>query len=273
MSRMQTIIEPGRTRSLRNPAELWQARELLLLLAWRDFRVRYRQTAIGAAWAIIEPLATACILTFLFHGVARLDAGYPYTLFCYSGALAWTFFARILRSSSVSLVANAGMLGKAYFPRILLPVSAAVVALVDLLFALAAFVPIALLHGSIPGPALLLLPLWVALAAACGVGVGVALAVINVRFRDVTHALPLVTQLWMFLTPVAFPLHAVPESWRWLLLLNPLTGVVEGMRWSLLPDYPLDPSAVASACIGAAAAICVGLPVFHAGERGLADIA
>lgn len=267
------VIERGSTRSLRDPAALWRRRELLAMLAWRDFRVRYRQTAIGAAWAIIEPLATALVLTLLFHNVARLNSGYPYLLFCCAGTLAWTLFARVLRGTSVSLTANAGLLGKAYFPRLLLPASAALVAFVDLLFALAAYAGVALYFGVAPGPAVVTLPLWVALGGVCAGGIGAGLAVVNVRFRDVTHALPFVVQLWMLLTPVAYPLSEVPQAWRWVYLLNPLTGAVEGMRWALLPAYPLAPETIVSALLGAAASILVGLTLFHVGERELADIA
>ncbi|MBI5865086.1 MAG: ABC transporter permease [Planctomycetes bacterium] len=273
MTGAATIIECGATRSLRNPRELWNYRELLALLAWRDFRVRYRQTALGATWAILEPLATACVLTLLFHAIARLEAGYPYTLFCCAGALPWTFCARVLRGTSVSLTANAGLLGKAYFPRLLLPASSAAVAFVDLGFALLAYLPLALYFGLPPGWAALSLPLWILLGAACAGGIGAGLAVINVRFRDVSHAMPLLLQLWMLLTPVAYPLASVPDRWRWLMVLNPLTGVVEGMRWALLPDYPLSPAVVVSAVVGALVALAGGLLLFHAGERELADIA
>lgn len=269
---MQTIIEPGATRSLHNPRGLWRYRELLVLLAWRDVRVRYRQTLIGAGWAVVEPLATALVFTLLFHGLARLDAGYPYALFCYAGALPWMLFSRTLRGAAGSLIANAGLLGKAYFPRVLLPGSATLVSFVDLAFGLLAFVPLALLLGALPGPAILLLPVWALLAAMCGGGLGAGLAVLNARFRDIHHALPLLVQIWMLLTPVAYPLTAVPAAWRWLFLLNPMTGIVEGVRWSLLPGYPLPADALASALAGSALALAGGLLCFHVGERGLADV-
>ncbi len=270
---MKTVIEAGAARSLRDPRGLWRSRELLLLLAWRDFRVRYRQTVVGAAWAVVEPLVSALVFTLLFHGLAKLDAGFPYPLFCFAGTLAWTHFARTLRGTSVSLVANAGLLSKTYFPRLLLPASASVVSVVDLGFSLIAYVPLALYFHSRPGVEVLLLPVWVLLAGICATGLGAALSVLNVRMRDVTHALPLLTQVWMLLTPVAWPLSSAPPHWRAVLILNPLAGIVEGMRWSLLPGYPLPPDALAAALLGTVLCFSLGLLCFHLGERDLADVA
>lgn len=273
MSGPLLVIQPGGAGALRQLAELWRFRELLGLIAWRDFRVRYRQTIIGAGWALAEPLVAALLFTWLFRDVAGLASGpVPYPLFCCAGALVWTFFSRSLRSASASLVANSGLLGKAYFPRLVLPVAGVSVCVVDFGVALLAYLGLAAWYGAGPGPRALLLPMWAGLIACSATGLGAALAVVNVRYRDVGQALPFMLQVWMFTTPVAYPLTAAPPNWTWLLYLNPLTGLVEGARWSLLPNYPLDPALALGGATSSVALLLLGLACFLRGQRGLADV-
>lgn len=253
--------------------DVWRYRELLGFLAWRDVRVRYAQTAVGFAWAFLEPLAAALLFTFAFHRVAGLSAGeVPYPIWAFAGLLGWTFFGRVLRDSSASIVTNAALLRKVYFPRLILPCSVMLAGFVDLACAGATFIILSLVYGAPTGGAIITLPVWVALAGMIALGTGLIFASINVWFRDVTQAMPFLIQVWLLATPVAYPLSAVPDGWRPLLLANPMTGAVEGLRWALLADYPL---ATDAACVSAVAApllLLGGAAVFTRVQRTFADV-
>jgi lipopolysaccharide transport system permease protein len=267
------IIDAHHCRGLIPWQELWRARELLGFLAWRDVSVRYRQTLLGAAWAVLEPLTQVLLFTLIFHRLAGVNGGHaPYPVYCYSGILSWLLFSRVLRATTVSLVSNASLLTKAYFPRLLLPLSGLLATLVDFACALAVYFVLLACYHVTPPAALLTLPLWMLLAAGHALAVGLTLAAINVRFRDVSQAITLLTQLWMFATPVAYPLSTIPERWRSIYLLNPMAGVVEGMRWALLPDYAFDASTLVPGLLVGALALLVGLHTFRSTEQRLADI-
>lgn len=268
-----TIIQADGTSALADFRDLWRFRELLCFLAWRDIRVRYRQTLLGAAWALLEPLASVVLFTLLFNRMAGFDSGsIPYPLYCCAAVLLWTFFARSLRATTVSLVANSGLVTKAYFPRLILPLSSQLATLVDFACALLMFFALAAYFGSPIDMAVLTVPLWVALAALNALGVGLFLAAVNVRFRDVSQAVPFLTQVWMFATPVAYPLDQIPPAWLGVYLLNPMVGVVESMRWALLPGYAFEPILLVPTVLVGAAMLLAGLSWFHRTQRRFADI-
>ncbi len=268
-----TIIRPTDAGTLFEARELWQHRELLGFLAWRDVRVRYRQTLLGAAWALIEPFVSVVLFTLVFNRLAGLDSGsIPYPLYCYAAVLLWTYFSRALRATTVSLVANSALVTKAYFPRLVLPLSGLLATVVDFACALVMYFVLVAYYGVTPSISILTLPIWVLLAALNALGVGLVLASINVRFRDVSQAVPFMTQMWMFATPVAYPLATIPAQWQGLYLLNPMVGVVEGMRWALLPDYSFDPALLASSIGVGIIMLLVGLAWFRRTQRRFADI-
>ncbi len=271
-----TVIEANRSGILAEIRESWRYRELLGFLAWRDIRVRYRHTFVGFAWALIEPFLTVVAFTLLFNRIAGIEsADIPYPLYCYAAMLVWNFFARALRDSTTSFVTNATLVRKVYFPRLVLPTACIVAAGVDFACALVMYGAMLLYYGITPTWAILTLPFWVALAAFNALGVGLALAAINVRFRDITQALPFLLQLWLLATPIAYPLQSVPASWLGWYLLNPLVAVAQGMRWALLPESTVttvDPQLlVTSVCINALL-LWAGLRVFQRSQKGFADV-
>jgi lipopolysaccharide transport system permease protein len=268
-----TIIDARATAALLDVRELWRYRELLLFLAWRDLRVRYRQTLLGAGWALLEPLAGMLLFTLVFNRMAEIRAGeLPYPLYCYAGLLLWTFFGRALRATTVSLVANAGLATKVYFPRLILPLAAQAACVADLLCALAMFFVLLAWYGMGASWRLATLPLWAGLAGLQALGVGLVLAAVNVRYRDVTQVVPLLTQVWMFATPVVYPLSAIPPRWLWVYTLNPLTSAVQGARWALLPDQPFDLGELLPSLVWGVFFLWVGLVCFRHVERRFADI-
>lgn len=229
------VIEASRAWVPINFPDLWSYRELLYFLVWRDVRVRYKQTVLGAAWAILQPLVTMIIFTYFFGKLARVPTeGIPYPIFFYTGLLLWTYFSNSVMSGANSLIGNTNLVTKVYFPRLIIPASAIGAGLVD--FAIASFLLIGLLiYYSFPVTLgyLMLIPL-VALTTLFALGMAVLLAALNVRYRDVRYALPFLIQVWLFVSPVIYPSTLVPEEWRWMMILNPLTGVIEGFRAALL---------------------------------------
>jgi len=231
---LPSIIQP--TRGLARPDlhALWQFRELLYFLVWRDVKVRYKQTALGAAWALCQPLMQMVVLTLVFGTFARLPSdGYPYAAFVYAGLVPWTYLSTAVAAASTSVVAEQAMLTKVWFPRLLLPLAAIVRPAVDFALSLAAAVVLLAWYGIHPAARLLELPAWITLAAATAGCLGLWLSALHVRFRDVQHVIPLLLQVWLFASPVAYPVSLVPERWRWLYGLNPLAGVIDGFRWAL----------------------------------------
>jgi lipopolysaccharide transport system permease protein len=238
-------IRPSRGWVALNLRELWAYRELLLFLVWRDVKVRYKQTALGAAWAIIQPLFTMLTFTLFFGHLAGMPSdGIPYALFAYAGLLPWTYFATAVTASGNSLVGNANLIGKVYFPRMAIPGAAVLGSLVDLGVALPVLVGLMAYYQVWPTWNLLLVPGLVLVLTLMALGVGMWMSALQVKYRDIRYVLPFLIQLWMFASPVIYPLSLVPGKWQWLLALNPLTGIIEGFRAAFL-GQPIDWAALA----------------------------
>src|ERR1051325_568800 len=215
--------------------ELWEYRELLYFLTWRDIKVRYKQTALGAAWAIIQPFFMMVVFSLFFGKLGRIPSdGIPYPVFVYCALLPWQLFAHALSESSNSLVSNQNLITKVYFPRLVVPISAVLGGLVDFAIAFIILLGMMAYYGIAPTVMIVTLPLFLVLAVATALGVGLWLSALNVQYRDVRYTIAFLTQFWLFATPVAYPSSLVPERWRWLYGLNPMAGVVEGFRWALL---------------------------------------
>jgi lipopolysaccharide transport system permease protein len=259
------VSEPGL-------GELWRYRELLYFLTWRDVKLRYKQTLLGAAWAIIQPLFAMLLFTFIFARLTRVPSdNIPYPLFAYAGLLPWTFFANAISSSANSLVGNAGLVTKVYFPRLIIPASPVLAGLVDLAIAFVLLIPLLIYYRINLSWQLLLLPAFIAWATLLAFAVGVILATLNVRYRDIRYALPFMVQLWLFASPVIYPLSIVPARWRWLVMLNPMTGIIEGVRASLFGNTfdwtPISVSIAVTVCI-----LGLSFYYFRRAEDNFADI-
>jgi len=214
--------------------ELWAARELLYFFVWRDVKIRYKQTAIGAAWAVLQPFMTMMVFSLFFGALAKIPShGLPYPIFYYSALLPWMYFAGALQNATNVVVEQQRVITKVYFPRLVLPLSAVVAGLLDFAIAFLVFLAMMAYYRIAPGPAILLFPCFLLLAVLTALGVGLWLSALNAVYRDVRHVLPFLVQFWMFASPVAYPSSLVPERWRWLYGLNPMAGVIEGFRWSL----------------------------------------
>ncbi len=227
-------IEPHKAWVPLNLRALWECRELLYFLMWRDIKVRYKQTVLGAAWAVIQPLVTMIVFTFFFGKLARVPTeGVPAPIFYYTGLLLWTFFSNGVTSGAISLVGNSNLITKVYFPRLIIPSAAIGAGLLDFGIAAVLLVPLLVYYGfPVTASYLMILPL-ILLTTLLSLGVGVWFSALNVRYRDVRYALPFLIQVWMFVSPIIYPSSLVPEEWRWVLTLNPLTGVVESFRAAL----------------------------------------
>jgi len=228
-------IEPTRGSVSLMLSELWQYRELLYFLTWRDIKVRYKQTALGAAWAIIQPFFAMVVFSLFFGKLAKVPSdGIPYPIFTFTALVPWTFFANALNQSSNSVVTSSHIVKKIYFPRLIVPISSTLSGLVDFIFAFVVLLGMMLYFNITPTSNIVFLPLFVLLALAAALGVGLWLAAINVQYRDVRYAVPFLIQIWMFTTPIVYPSTLLPEPWRTLYGINPMAGVVEGFRWALL---------------------------------------
>jgi lipopolysaccharide transport system permease protein len=253
--------------------ELWRFRELLYFLTLRDLKVRYKQTAIGVAWALIQPVLAVAIFTVIFGHFAKMPSGHvPYPVFAFTAVLPWTYFAEAVRRSSTGLVSDSELIRKVFFPRLIVPLASVVSPLVD--FAVGFLVLMALFawYGVVPTPFIILLPVFLLVAAALALSIGLWLGPLGVRFRDVTHALPFLIQVWLYASPVAYPITIVPERWRLLYSLNPMVGVIEGFRWVLLGAEHPDLRAMAITCVFIVASLAGGLIYFRNMERSFADI-
>ena len=256
-----------------NLAEVWRYRELLWFLALRDIRVRYKQTALGVAWAVLQPLLTMAVFSVFFGKLGKMPSdGLPYPVFTFCALLPWQLFANALGSASNSLVQNQNLITKVYFPRLVIPLAAAVAGLVDFGIAFVILLGLMAYYGIAPGPAIVLLPLFVLLALAASLAVGLFLSALNVRYRDVRYTLPFLTQFWLFVTPVAYPSSIVPEGWRWLYGLNPLAGVVEGFRWALLGNANAPERVVVVSAVATVAGLVGALFYFRRVEASFADV-
>jgi lipopolysaccharide transport system permease protein len=234
------VIEPPRGWNLINLRETWRYRELLYYLAWRDVKVRYKQTTIGAMWAILQPFLTMVVFSVIFgRFIPMPSAGTPYPIFAYAALLPWTFFAASLNRSGNCLVYDANLISKIYFPRIILPVAAVLALLVDFGIAFIILLAMMLFYGVVPGATLLLLPIAFLSALVTALGVGLWVSALNARYRDIGYIMPFLVQLWLFISPVAYSSTIIPARWRYLYSLNPMVGVVESFRWVLLGHQSL----------------------------------
>ena len=268
------VIEPRSSWVALNLRDLWSYRELLYFLTWRDIKVRYKQTFFGVAWAIMQPLFTMLVFTLFFGRLAGMDArteGMPYPLFAFAGLLPWTFFANAITNSGNSLVGSANLITKVYFPRMIIPGAAVTAGLVDLgigfilLFGLMIYYQVTLTWT------LLMLPVMVILTALLAVGVGMWLSALNVKYRDIRFALPFVIQLWLFVSPVIFPSSILPENWRWVMALNPLTGIIEGYRSSVF-GRPINWTALGISAVITLVLLIYASYSFRRMEKTFADI-
>lgn len=253
--------------------ELWEYRELLYFLTWRDIKVRYKQTVIGAAWAVLQPFLTMVVFTLVFKNIAAVPSdGLPYPVFAYTALLPWNLFAGALNRSSTSVVGQANLISKVYFPRLIVPLSATISGIIDFAIAFVILVGMMVWFGIAPTWGVLSLPLFIFLALGAAFSVGLWLSALNVRYRDVGHTIPFVTQLWMFASPVAYPVSVVPEEWRLLYSLNPMVGVIEGFRWALLGKAHPDFQVIALSAVIVAALSLGGMVYFRRTERTFADV-
>ncbi|HEV8722677.1 MAG TPA: ABC transporter permease [Candidatus Binatia bacterium] len=252
---------------------VWDYRELLFFLIWRDVKVRYKQTAVGAGWSIIQPLMTMAIFTIVFGKFAKFPSdGVPYPIFAFAALLPWNYFARALDRSGTSLVAGSNLIRKVYFPRLILPLSAALAPVVDLAVAFLTLLGMMIWFGISPTWGVLALPLFLSLAFLTALSVGLWLSAIHVRFRDVGYLIPFLTQFWMYASPVAYSVSMVPEEWRLLYSLNPMAGVIEGFRWALLGKESPDFGVMAVSATVVLALFAGGIIYFKAMEKTFADV-
>jgi lipopolysaccharide transport system permease protein len=267
-----TIVDPSSGWAALRLGELWAYRELLFFLVWRDVKVRYKQTALGVAWAVLQPLLTMFVFSLFFGRLARMASdGLPYPVFNLAGLVPWTFFAFGLNEAATSVVGSRQLITKVYFPRLAIPLATVLAGLVDFAIAFLLLVGVMAWYGIVPGlEALVVIPL-VLLAFVTALGVGLWLAALNVQYRDVRYVLPFLTQLWLFATPIVYPSSLVPAAWRPVYGLNPMVGVVDGFRWALLGSAPPGPILAVSTCAALALALG-GIFYFRRMERAFADI-
>jgi lipopolysaccharide transport system permease protein len=268
-----TVIEPRKHGLAIDFRALWQYRELLYFLVWRDVKVRYKQTVLGVGWAILQPLLTMVVFSAVFGGFAKIPSdGVPYPIFAYVALLPWNYFAGAFSRSGQSLVNSANLITKVYFPRLIIPISAALAGLVDFAVAFVILLGMMLFYGIRPTPALWTLPLFILLALITALAVGLWLAALNVKYRDVGYIIPFLAQLWLYASPVAYPTSLVPERWRLLFSLNPMAGVIDGFRWALLGTATLDWRVLAISCLIVVVILFSGLAYFNRTEEVFADV-
>lgn len=266
------VITPATGWPFPDLREVWRYRELLYFMVWRDIKSRFKQTALGVTWVVLQPILTMVVFTVFFGRLAGIPSeGVPYPIYTFAALLPWQLYAHSVTHSGESLVTNRELLTKVYFPRLLIPVSGVLVGLVDFALAFVVFLLLMLYYGMMPTAAVAAVPLLVVLACVTALSVGLWLSVLNVRYRDVRLTIPFFVQFWLFVTPIAYPASLVPEAWRMVYALNPMVGVVEGFRWALLgTPETLHPSLFVS--VGVVAALLVGgLFYFRRMERTFAD--
>lgn len=277
-SHEELVLEAGRTER-HYWRDLWRFRELLYILTWRDVAVRYKQTAVGVAWALLQPVAQMMVMVVIFSKVAQLpsDGGAPYALMVFAAMLPWQFFASSISSAGMSIVANANLISKVYFPRLIIPVSAVVTSFADFLIAFAILVVLMLWYGYPPTWRVLALPLFVLLAMLASIGPGLLITAVNTRYRDFRFVIPFIVQFGLYISPVGFSSAVVRERFGETLFvlysLNPMVGVIEGFRWAILGDgIALNATSVALSCALSAAFLMLGLLYFRRLERSFADV-
>jgi lipopolysaccharide transport system permease protein len=271
---MVTILEAGRAEK-NYWRDLWHYRELFQVLAWRDVSVRYKQTIIGVAWALIRPFLTMIVFTIIFGKVAKLptEGAVPYALMVFAGMLPWTFFATALSEASGSLINNANLISKVYFPRLIVPTATVVVAFIDFLISFVILVGMMVWYQFLPGWQVLLLPVFVALAFFASLGPGLWITALNVKYRDFRYVIPFIVQFGLYISPVGFSSSVIPEQWRLLYSLNPMVGVIDGFRWCLLGGQTtIDWQAFGMSLAVTVFFLWIGIRKFRATEKSFADL-
>ena len=267
-----TLIRPGRRALRASPRELWEFRELLYFLVWRDAKVRYKQTVLGALWSVLQPLMTMGVFALFFGRLAGVPSdGHPYPLFAFAALVPWTYFATALGNGAGSLVGSQHLIAKVYFPRLLIPMASVITPIIDFGIAFAVLVLMLIWYGVAPSAALLAVPAFALLAVATALAAGLWFAALNVEYRDVRYVLPFVVQFWLFATPVAYPASLVPAEWRVFYGLNPMASVVEGFRWAMLGS-PAPGGMVAVSIAIVAVALAGGVAYFRRMEGTFADV-
>ena len=271
--KIENIIRPRPGWIAVDWRELWDSRELLVFLVWRDITVRYKQTVLGVAWAVLQPVFSMVVFTIIFGNLAKLPSdGVAYPVFVYAGLLPWMFFSNAVTGASQSLIRQQALLTKIYLPRLFVPAAAVGGGLVDMAVSFAVFAVLMMVYGVTPGLGLLTLPLLVALTAVAALGIGLTLAAVTVTYRDFRYVVPFLIQAGLYLSPVIYPVGLVPERWRWVLALNPMTGIIQGFRSSLL-GKPWQFDTLAISVLVSTLLLVYGLFYFRKMERRFADVA
>jgi len=256
-----------------NLRELWEYRELLYFFVWRDLKVRYKQTAIGAAWAVLQPLMTMLVFSLFFGALAHIPSnGLPYPIFYFSALLPWIYFAGALQNATNTIVEHQRVITKVFFPRLLLPLSAVISGLVDFLAGFVVLIAMLFYYRIVPHGAIVWLPLFLLLAVLTALGAGLWLSALNAIYRDVRYVLPFLVQFWMFASPVAYPSSLIPQRWRWLYSLNPMTGVIEGFRWALTGAARPPTGLLVASAVAVTLVLGCGVAYFQKMESTIADV-
>jgi lipopolysaccharide transport system permease protein len=267
------VVKPSKGWISLNLRDLWEYRELLYFLTWRDIKVRYKQTVLGAAWAIIQPFLTMVVFSLFFGKLAKVPSdGIPYPIFAYAALVPWTFFANGLSQSSSSMVENANLVKKVYFPRMVVPISSVISGVVDFVLAFLVLLAMMCFYGVFPTKNVICLPLLLVMAFVTALGVGLWLSALNVQFRDVRYTVPFLTQFWLFATPIAYPSSLLAEPWRTIYGINPMVGVVEGFRWALLGTETAPGLIIIVSALVALALLVGGAFYFRRMEKTFADV-
>ncbi|BBB49441.1 ABC transporter permease [Pelolinea submarina] len=267
------IIRPTSGWAALNLRDLWVYRELVYFMTWRDLKVRYKQTALGAAWAILQPFLTMVVFSIFFGNLAGVPSdGVPYPIFSYTALIPWTLFSKALQDASRSLVNSSHMITKVYFPRMILPLASVLAGIVDFLIAFVVLLAMMAFYHVVPTANIWTIPLFLILALITATGVSLWLSALNVLYRDINYVLPFLTQFWMYITPIAYPSSMVPEKWRLLYAVNPMTGVVEGFRWALLGSGEAPGMMTLVSTLVAIVLLVSGMFYFKRMERLFADM-
>lgn len=267
------LIRPSRGWAALQLGQLWEYRELLYFLAWRDVKVRYKQTALGVAWVVLQPLLTTLIFTVIFGNLAKLPSeNLPYAVFAMAGLVPWSYFSSAFSKGGASLVNSANLISKVYFPRLIVPITGVLGGLIDFAIGFVVLLVLMLAYGVAPTAAVLTLPFFVLLAVVTALGVSLWLSALNVQYRDITYLIPFLSQFWLYATPVVYPASLIPEKWRLIYGLNPMAGVVEGFRWSLFGTGEAPGPMLAVSVAVSLALLVSGAFFFRRMERTFSDV-